>query len=229
MLRNQILRQANIVLRGQAIIGASVAIKLLGRANVAVRISQQLAGGGLLLDSAPGTAADHAEAQANGATQHGGERALQATQLAGVPGRCVPVETELLAETLGHHADRGIERDTRAVGNATHALEVRDYAGDIDEGGRPHGLPESVARAGECRRIALKRRFGEPSQLFTVDDTAGGCLGSFGHCAEITFAPLVLDARPEHHRVGAGSVEALVERRDAPSDEFDLCAIDCAR
>ncbi len=59
---------------------------------------------------------------------------MHPTQFAGAPGRLVLVETKLLAETLGRHADRGVERDPRSVGDANRALEVLDYAGDTPVG-----------------------------------------------------------------------------------------------
>lgn len=120
-----------------------------------------------------------------------------------------------------------VERDPGRVRDAVDDVERRDHGADVDEGRGGHERTQRVALAVKALVVVPEDGIREGEQARPVlDATVARDLG--GDRAQVYRLPGDLTARTEQCRVGGGSVEALVQRRDACRDQLHLRPVERA-
>ena len=130
------------------------------------------------------------------------------------------IETELEPHLGRKLLEAAVERDSGRISDANHALEVRSDSSGVDHRLRSHCIDDALAFLVELLIAAHNESFGERRQLVSEGDSARHS----GFSDRFQIDGLVVDAaaRTEQGGVCAGSVETLVQRRDASGDELDL-------
>ncbi len=115
----------------------------------------------------------------------------------------------------GANEEQGlIERNAGRIGDPIDDVEKPDDGADLHERLIADSSPQLGALAAHAARISAHHRVREREQLRAVKHTAVALTAPLHH-AQVDGAAAYLAARTEQRRMRGGSVEALIQCRDA--------------